>query len=86
MQDTHGNNLTDILNPFLLIIYNNIKHDTDINVIVSIYSRIYEPNPNHLEGSAIALEGLHQTSASLCFIERVKFQLFEMYELKPSQA
>ena len=27
-----------------------------------------------------------QTSASLGFIERVKFELFEMYNLKPSQA
>ena len=36
--------------------------------------------------AAIERKLLQQTSASLGFIERVKFELFEMYNLKPSQA
>jgi hypothetical protein len=36
-------------------------------------------------GSKIVYGAL-QTSASLGFIEQVRFELFEMYELKPSQA
>ena len=40
------------------------------------------PSSQNIFTHGIFTPSLHQTSTSLCFIERVKFELFKMYKLK----